>query len=180
MAERFEFSDALLQERFVDHWGLADKYRQRLEKEFDIKTELSVRRLYLTIISAYKDIERYKNFHQDDPHTQRSDAVKRASYLAKWLCRLKPLSICESDDGKFDLFNTAIDKTTLINELFALFLATVHLSVDVKRDFLIGPDKAYEIAYEMLFRHLSEDSYMLVFQMLVDHIKEEKEIAIFL
>ena len=115
----------------------------------------------------------------DNAQQQKSDAVKRVSYLAKWLCRFKPLHVIESDTGDIELDNISVDKTTLINELFALYIATVHLSVDVRRDFVIGPEKAYEIAYEMLYRHLSEDSYMLFFQMMVDYIREEKKIVIF-
>ena len=179
MAERFEFSSEEIEQRFVDHWALADEYRGRLETEFSVKTDLQVRRLYLAIVSAYKDIERYKNFHMTDPFKQKSDAVKRASYLAKWLCRFKPLSVVEENSaGNFDALDANVDKTTLINELFALHLAAVHLSVDIKRDFVIGSDKAYEIAYEMLFRHINEDSFILVFQLIVDYLTGEKEIVI--
>jgi len=42
-----------------------------------------------------------------------------------------------------------------------------------QKDFVIADEKAYEIAYEMLFRNLSEDSYLLVFQMLRDHITQK-------
>jgi hypothetical protein len=132
----------------------------------------SERRLYLTIISAYKDIERYKNFHLDDPFRQRSDAIKRSAYLAKWLCRFKPITVADTGDSS-DLSNVDVDKATLVNELFALHLACVHISVDIAKDFVISDEKAYEIAYEMLFRNLSEDSYLLVFQMLRDHITQK-------
>jgi hypothetical protein len=41
-----------------------------------------------------------------------------------------------------------IDKTVIVNELFALHLAAVHLSPDVGRDFILTENKGYEIAYE--------------------------------
>jgi hypothetical protein len=171
MAERFEFSLDELRTRFVDHWNLAETYCHEIGQEFGVKAEISVRRLYLTIITTYEDIARYKNFHLDDPFTQKSDAIKRASYLAKWLCRFKPLYVGEgSSENEID--SVEFDKTVIVNELFALHLAAIHLSVDVGRDFVIADEKAYEIAYEMMFRHLSEDSYMLIFQMFRDHITE--------
>jgi len=174
MAERFEFSSEEIELRFVDHWALADQYRHRLESEFNVKTDLQTRRLYLAIVSAYKDIERYKNFHLVDPFAQKSDAIKRVAYLSKWICRFKPLSVIEDSSAEgYDATNANVDKITLINELFALQVAAIHLSVHVGRDFVIGPEKAYEIAYEMLFRQVNEDSFMLVFQMIIDHLKNE-------
>jgi len=80
MAERFEFTPADLEDRFLDHYALAQSYVEALNKSLVSRRILSERRLYLTIISAYKDIERYKNFHLDDPFLQRSDAIKRSAY----------------------------------------------------------------------------------------------------
>lgn len=170
MAERFEFTPAALEDRFADHYALAQSYVETFNADFEVEAQISARRLYLTIISAYKDIERYKNFHLDDPFQQRSDGIKRAAYLAKWLCRFKPIMV--SDDSS-DLSNPNVDKAMLVNELFALHLAVVHISIDVERDFVISDEKAHEIAYEMLFRNLNEDSYLLVFQMLRDHIRQK-------
>lgn len=172
MAERFEFTPEQLEDRFADHYALAQSYVEALKSEFNVDARVSERRLYLTIISAYKDIERYKNFHLDDPFRQRSDAIKRAAYLAKWLCRFKPITVMDAGELS-DLTNTDVDKATLVNELFALHLASVHISVDIQKDFVIAEEKAYEIAYEMLFRNLNEDSYLLVFQMIRDHITQK-------
>lgn len=155
MVELFEFSAQDLEDRFVDHYKLALSYANAITEEFGVQITISQRRLYLTIISAYEDIARYKNYHLDDPFHQKSDAVKRASYLTKWICRFKPLNVGEGPlEG---MSNIEIDKTLIVNELFALHLAAVHLSVDVRCDFIISEQKGYEIAYEMMFRHLSED-----------------------
>ena len=175
MAERFEFSAELLEDRFVDHFKLARDYAIGIGAEFGVQIEVSKRRLYLTTVSAYEDIARYKNYHLDDPISQKSDAIKRASYLTKWICRFKPLYV--AGDTSDDLPSVNIDKTLIVNELFALHLAAVHLSVDTGKNFIISEEKSYEIAYEMMFRHLSEDSYLLIFQMIRDHVTNGKDIV---
>jgi hypothetical protein len=175
MADLFEFTPAELEDRFVDHFKLARDYADAIGQEFNVSIGISKRRLYLTIISAYEDIARYKNYHLDDPFHQKSDAIKRASYLTKWICRFKPLVVQEGTLD--DIASANIDKTLIVNELFALHLAAVHLSVDAKRNFIISEIKSYEIAYEMMFRHLSEDSYLLVFQMIMDHVTKGKDIV---
>ena len=179
MAELFEFAPEVIRARFIDHWVLADDFLEGLELEYGIKTGLDVRRLYLVIVSCYKDIERFKNFHLNDPFSQKSDAIKRASYLSKWFCRFKPIYVVGSEANILDqLGDIGIDKSTLVNEMFAIYVASIHLSSDIKRPFLIGAEKGHELAYEMLYRHLSEDSFMLFYQLLLDQLRN-KEVVVF-
>jgi len=180
MPELFEFTPEELKNRFVDHWSVAEEYAAVIAQQFNVEIDLHVRKLYLAVISAYKDIERYKNFHLTDPLNQKSDAVKRTAYLAKWISRFKPLQVREVDAvGELSFEDIATDDATIVNELFAIYLASVHLSVDVKKDFVISDEKAQELAYEMLFRQLNEDAFMMIFQLMRDYVSGTKEIVVY-
>ena len=171
MAEKFEFDPEVYETRFKDHWALAEHFQEAFEKTFSVKIGIDHRRLYIAIISAYDDIARYKTFHLENPEEEKSDAIKRAAYLTKWICRFKPLQVNEGADFSSEIISDKnIDYTILVNELFAIHVATTHLSVHAGRDFVLTPDKEYELVYDLLFRNISEDALMIIYQTLADSV----------
>jgi hypothetical protein len=126
------------------------------------------RRLRLAIASAYKDIARYKNFHQDDPWTERLDCVKRSSYLVKWIVQVKPVTVTGPDGDTQDIENVELDEIEIINELFAIHIYELHLSDEIDKNIALSDDKLFELAYDLIYRHVSVDGWIAVFQLIKD------------
>lgn len=176
MTDKFEFDPEVYQQRFLDHWFLFDKFIDDFTTRFPGQFDLNARRFYLVIVSAYKDIERYKNFHLEAPSRAYSDEIKRSAYLVKWICKIKPiLPVIPEEADRYDhtngdpavveyYGNDEFDQSELVNEFFAVFIAFVHLSEKIGRDFLPDEDKEYDIVYDLVYRRIDEDGLMILFQ----------------
>jgi len=123
------------------------------------------RLIYLTVISAFDDIERYKAYHLEKPYRDRSDAVKRSAFLTKWIVKIGPYQtvFSEGDDPR-DI------KPALANILFALSVSTVNICIDCKKDFKLSQITAHELCYDLLYRRVNEDALLSVFQKIVNLI----------
>ena len=175
MPEKFEFSKEVIESRYLDHWYLAENFQEQTEENFSIQTTVDSRRLFASIYSAYEDIARYKNYHLTNPAKQKSDAVKRTAFLTKWICRFKPILVEGGSCSVEELREkTQIDCGLLVNELFALYVTTVNLSVQIGRDFALTEEKQYDIAYDLLFRHINEDSLLMAYQAILEHVSDFK------
>lgn len=83
----FLFPTHILEGRFIDLWKWAESYVEAFNRRFGTTVEINLRKLYMAVISAYDDIARFKNYHFEDPEKKKSDGIKRAAYLTKWICR---------------------------------------------------------------------------------------------
>lgn len=167
----FEFSEATIRERFLDHWEFAEAFLEAYLTSWETadgianaQLSISKTRLFFAVSSAYQDIARYKNYHQPDPENQRLDATKRCAFLIKWLLRFRPINLVtdvrvdEADPVALDLFE-------LVNENFAIFVAETHLSAEIQVDFIFSEAKRKELLYKMLYRDVGVDGWMSFFQL---------------
>jgi hypothetical protein len=170
------FPSDVLAERFADLWELAEQYKPGYEQEHGVALRLNVASLYLTVVSTYDDIARYKSYHLADPHRDRSDAIKRAAYLTKWIVRFKPWAIERNQTTTEDVARASQDGADLINELFAISVAILHLNEMSDKDFFLSPEKYHEVVYDLVYRTLSDDALMLFYQTLIDLVTPDRNI----
>lgn len=171
--ELFEHSAEEINDRFVDHWEFADDFivgflsaPERNDSKLHII--VNARRLRLAIASTYKDIARYKNFHQNNPWVERLDCVKRAAYLVKWIVQVKPITVTGRDKEFQDIENTELDEVEIINELFAIHLYELHLSDEIEKNIALSDDKLFELSYDLIYRQISVDGWIAIFQLIKD------------
>ena len=121
--------------------------------------------LYLTVISAFDDIARYKTYHLKNPPVQKSSAIKRAAFLTKWILHFSPL-VCDVDILNNLKINDAGERA-LINTYFALHLAFANIQDHSKSsDFALSIAHYYELVYDLTYRGLSAEALMLHYQTL--------------
>ena len=117
--------------------------------------------------SAMDDIWRYKSYHLRDP-SKRSDGVKRAAFLTKWITRLRPIycaRILSANDpaAEFDKKDT----TLLANEGFAIYLSTSTLATETKKEEIaLDPDFFANFLYDLHYRSLSEDALIGLYEII--------------
>jgi hypothetical protein len=174
--ERPLFSSEDLEARFADLWELAERFKTSYEAEFSVRLALNIAPLYLIIISTYDDIARYKFYHLSNPYEERSDAIKRAAYLTKWITRFKPFRVVRDQVHAESLAEASRDGADLVNEFFAVSVALVNLNLHTDKDFVLSAQKEYELVYDLLYRYLSDDALMLFYQTLVDWIICDKDV----
>jgi hypothetical protein len=168
MSEPELFSSEELEGRFTDLFELAERFQIDFEKEHGVTLNLNVARLYLTVISTYDDITRYKFYHLSNPYEERSDAIKRAAYLTKWLTtRFKPWNVMREGPIE-DMAAISQDGTDLVNEFFAVSIAVANLNLHSHKDFFLEDAKHYELIYDLVYRNLTDDALMLFYKTLVD------------
>jgi hypothetical protein len=90
MPDDLLFTSEQIEGRFLDLRDLADRFARAYSEKAGVALELDESCLYLIVISTYDDIARYKFYHLSNPYEERSDAIKRAAYLTKWITRFKP------------------------------------------------------------------------------------------
>jgi hypothetical protein len=163
------FTSEQIEGRFLDLWDLADRFSRAYFEKAGVSLELDESCLYLIVISTYDDIARYKFYHLSNPYEERSDAVKRAAYLTKWITRFKPWQIVRPDRNGQD-GQKASDDTYLVNEIFAVSVAVANLNMHCNRDFFLSIEKEYELVYDLMYRTLSDDALMLLYKTFVDHV----------
>jgi hypothetical protein len=169
----FEFPKEQIQQRIVDHWEFADDFREAFLDVQNVDPNenqivVSQRRMAMATESAYQDIARYKNYHQKDPSNTKLDSVKRSAYLAKWMCRFKPLMVVSAIGSDPDIRDKNIDELELVNEFFCLYLFEVHLSQEVGFDIALSDRKGAELAYDLLYRGISVEGWIAIFQLIKD------------
>lgn len=160
----FEFPTDYIKDRFLEHWGLAEKFCPAFLECFKLDSEhakIDPRRLKFAVESAYQDIARYKEYHQTDPENELLDCTKRCAYLLKWIIKFKPIQT-----SNVDFENESLDYAELINEAFALYLFDIHLSNEIGEDVGLSETKIRQFAYDLLYRQISVDGWIAIFQIL--------------
>jgi hypothetical protein len=166
------FTEEELLARFFNLYKTAEKFAKRFNTDFGEVLEVDPRLLYISVISAFDDIERYKSYHLEKPFRDRSDAVKRTAYLTKWLVKLSPFQIrFDSDivmtEGRFD--STKINaKPALANILFAIMVAMTHISIECQKRAVLSTDAEFNLAYDLLYRRVNEDGLIAKYQKFMD------------
>lgn len=165
-AQVFEFDTAYIIDRYLEHWDLAEEFCEAFMTSLDLPVDyavVDVRRLKFAVESAYQDIARYKQYHQENPQTDLLDCTKRCAYLLKWIVKFKPIAT-RGDD----IDNEQLDFAELINEAFALYLFDIHLSDEIGEDIGLSILKVQQLAYDLMYRQISVDGWISIFQMLKD------------
>jgi len=130
--------------------------------------------LYDVLMSTYYDIERYKTYHQNDPHNQKSDSVKRAAYYTKWIVRLHPISIYRPHGYQ----PIPDDDWAFANERFAIEWGFANLSFELGRRFPIpSEDFMFDLLYYLHYRSLAEDALVQMYQFIYDTGTQKKLFA---
>jgi hypothetical protein len=166
------FSAEEIENRFVNLFTTAQTFKAKFLSEFGGGIEIDPRLLYLATVSAYIDIERYKAYHLEKPYKNRSDAVKRAAYLTKWISRFSPIQ------SKFDLASLTPEemleqerlntKPALASIIFAIQISMTHISNDCKKRTWLSPEATFDLAYDLLYRKVNEDSLLATYQKVVN------------
>lgn len=74
-----------------------------------------------------------------------------------------------SDDHSLEnLRNRDIDELEIINELFVLYLFELHLSDEMKINLALSESKAFQLAYDLLYRQVNVDGWISIFQLIKD------------
>jgi hypothetical protein len=162
-----------IEQRFVDLSVMAKLFAEKYGNPRNITIETDERLLYLAVTSAMEDVERYKQYHLDDPSKNRSDAVKRAAFMTHWLRRFRPLRALSGSNGGFP----ANDDSFLINESFCILVACAYLGSDIQENISFPQEKTYELLYDFLYREISTDALILFFQTVKD-IAKKKEVIV--
>lgn len=152
--------------------NLCDIADTRAEKEgIKVSFQVSRKDLFRSIISAYYDIARYKQFHFGGDPTKRSDGVKRAAYCAKWILKFRPIQ-ARFADAHDDPEATAV-WPQLLNEQLAVNWSAMCVALDHKTmKFKVRHQLYNELMYAMHFREIGVDGMLQIFQMLSDTFRD--------
>lgn len=102
--------------------------------------QLNVDVLYITMISYFHDIDRYKSFHG----SEWADEHKSAGYTIKWISKFKPIMLVPGYDC------SAEDK--FCNQIYAVICGLSFLNVELDN---ISNDFLSTIYYHLYFRNSS-------------------------
>jgi hypothetical protein len=150
-----------LREHYADHFAWGEVYVNRLNARYDTRLFVNPSALYIAVKSAYDDIERYKLYHQDNPIDQKSNSVKRVSYLTKWIVKSRPIQY----EPHYDLKNAV---PFIANAGYALSLSRAHISAEIKKEFHFTLDKESEFIYDLTYREITGDGLLAIFQNFYD------------
>lgn len=154
---RFQF----LSERCLRYMKAMHSSHPRWRLRFDHLVMLNVAH------SAMDDIWRYKSYHLRDPD-MRSDAVKRAAFLTKWITRLRPIYFARilsagDPEAAFDKKDT----TLLANEGFAVHISLTTLATEMGKDeIVLEQDFFAHFLYDLYYRSLSEDALIGLYEIM--------------
>jgi hypothetical protein len=130
------------------------------------------------VVALYDDISRYKEYHLTDPETQRSNAIKRAAYGAKWITHFSPLIFppMGHETGQHSVENG----DALANSVFALHFALTNVEIEAGVPFQLSSEYYYQLIYDLTYRGLSSDALILFFQSIADlaHPKRGKDFLV--
>lgn len=152
--------------------GYAEKYGYR------VALDINRRLLYLTVVSAYYDIARYKTFHFAGDHTKKSDGVKRAAYFTKWTIRFRPIQCVFLDDiADADIESAWV---LMLNEHLALEWGSQCLANDGGLPGIRLSGKfRNDLLYTLHYREMNVDGLLSIYQMLSDTIKSKQKSPLF-
>lgn len=166
------FTESELEERFLALYMACERFRTKYKAYFDIELELDPRLLYIATISAFDDIERYKAYHLEKPYKQLSDAVKRCAYLTKWISRMSPLQSRFNPEQQHietaDIPKLIDAKPALGSILFSIMVCMTHISVECQKKIFLDPEVEFQLAYDILYRRINEDSLLSTYQKILD------------
>jgi hypothetical protein len=173
----FEFSREDLEERFSDLYYSCSVYVERKTSP-DLKVSFDPAVLRSAVVSAYDDIARYKNYHQGRPYTEKSDAIKRAAYITKWLLRNRPIYTARPLGP--DLVLDEDDGNLLYNEFFAIGWSFINMAADLPASpspqglFFPDFDRLRNLVYVLKYRDISSDALMEIYKMYLYAYEKEK------
>lgn len=150
-----------LKKRFEEHWAYATDFVEKYNNKHSCQLAVDSSALFLAMKSAYDDVERYKKYHHENPQVQKSNSVKRAAYLVKWVVRCVPIrSTRIGSDNPASL--PAVEY--LANTIFAIGLIRKHLEAEIRTPFAFSDKKVFKLAYDLMFRELSGDALLAMVQ----------------
>jgi hypothetical protein len=164
----------ILQQRYSEHYAHIKIFLEAWHKR-DCGPEMVVNEnaLFLTIKSAYDDIYRYKLYHLDADKHPRSNGVKRAAFLCKWIIKFKPIEY--ADNARADSLHDI--SGLIINADFSQWMARVHISADKGGShFQFSNRYLFELLYDLTFRELTGDALLHIFQNAHTHIVDKEEL----
>lgn len=172
----FVVDPAFIRDRYIEHFTYAMDFAERFNKEHGCDVAVDADALYVAVTSAYDDIERYKQYHLEKPITQKSNCVKRAAYLVKWINRFKPLRVRQitTDSGASPNL-----LPFLANIYYSFTIARSHLETESKKSFHFTNGQIHKMAYDLSFREVGGDSLLALFQDYFDLLSERKLFDIF-
>ncbi|MHC8507930.1 MAG: hypothetical protein ACYYKD_00825 [Rhodospirillales bacterium] len=153
--ERYEFLNGLCQY----YIGAVLNVHQSLQIRFDPLVMNDVAQ------AVMDDIWRYKAYHLDNSD-KKSDAVKRAAYMTKWLIRFRPIyvnRINSSEDGRIPLDKQ--DTSLLSNEKFAVYVSLTTIGAEMgKIKVTLENDYFADFLYDLHFRNLTDDALIHIYE----------------
>ena len=166
------FTEKQIKERFEDFYDIACGFCDDFSRGHEVKAELDPSLLYLCVVSIYDDISRYKEYHLADPSQQKSNAVKRAAFGAKWISHFSPIIFPSAghDSGQ----NAVEDGDVLVNAVFALHFALINIEEEAGASFQLSGEYYYQFIYDLTYRGMSADALILFFQTIADLVDPQK------
>lgn len=129
--------------------------------------------LLSVVHSMMDDIWRYKVYHLKNSGGL-SNAVKRATYMTKWIVRCKPIYIARPlDEETFKNEFDENDSTLLFNEVFAIFLSLNTINTETSelpnsKKIALTPEMMAKFLYDLQYRNLNEDALLSFYQIIYD------------
>jgi hypothetical protein len=159
------FTEDEIQGRFVDFFEIAEEFCEQYNDGAPTLIEIDPALLYMVVTATYDDIARYKAYHLSDPAHQRSNAVKRAAYITKWIMHFDPLILPQMGHITGSAGHT---HDALTNAMFAIHLALANLQQFTSVKFDLSKKMLYDLMYDLVFRQLSSDALILIYGMVAD------------
>ena len=162
----------VLNDRYNEHYAMAADFVDGVYGRFGTSLRLNPNSLYIAIKSAYDDIERYKLYHQNNPHDDKSNSVKRAAYLSKWIMKCRPVEYVTPVADPKDI--TAL----LVNAYLCIIFMRYHIEAEVGKDFVVTEDKECEIVYDLTYREITGDGLLSIVQQIFDLVSGTKIVQV--
>lgn len=148
---------AYLKARFKEHFSYASKFADALNERYDLGLTVNPNSFGIVVKSAYDDVIRYKEYHLENPGSGeadgRSDCVKRAAYLAKWINRLRPIE-------KIGTIEIPEIHSVLVNAYFSLYMIESFISAERGQPFHLDQEVTAALVYDFTYRELSGDALL--------------------
>ena len=128
----------------------AKLFSEKVLQDSDIALRVSKPKLNDFVVSMTYDIARFIDFH-DTPDG--IDKYKRAAYQTRWLTKIKPISAVGAPSTTSESL-----AASLLNELYAVFVAEVVLDQKFPKDFV------KRLLYELYYRDCSFGQLNLTFE----------------
>lgn len=176
------YDDAFLKSRLKKHLKASMNYVEAFNFEQLLELHVNPTSLYLSIKSAYDDIERYKIYHLNDPKVKLSNGVKRAAFITKWIMKSLPVQSSKTTNENIDL--TTKSGLIFVNPALAIEISLTYLCEDLAEELKIGSssidesdivlsDKALdELVYDLCYRELNGDALLAIYQLIYDRSLE--------